>query len=63
SAQEMSSAMDRVAKAVTEISQQLERSRKIIDNQVEQAIGINEDAKELNEISSELKGLVESFKI
>ncbi|WP_199172664.1 hypothetical protein, partial [Petrotoga sp. 9PWA.NaAc.5.4] len=62
-AQEMSSAMDRVAKAVTEISQQLETSRKIIDNQLEQAIGINEDAKELNKISSELKGLVESFKI
>ncbi|ABX31561.1 methyl-accepting chemotaxis sensory transducer [Petrotoga mobilis SJ95] len=63
SAQEMSTAMDRVAKAVTEISEQLERSRSVIDEQVNQAAGINEEAKELSELATELKGLVESFKI
>ncbi|PNR95082.1 methyl-accepting chemotaxis protein [Petrotoga olearia] len=63
SAQEMSTAMDRVAKAVTEISEQLERSRSVIDEQVKQGIGINEEAKELSELATELKGLVGSFKI
>jgi len=63
SAQEMSTAMDRVAKAVTEISEQLERSRSVIDEQVKQAVGINEEAKELSELATELKGLVGSFKI
>jgi methyl-accepting chemotaxis protein len=63
SAQEMSSAMDRVAKAITEISEEIEGSRGVIDNQLRQAIGINEEARELSEISTELKGLVESFKI
>jgi methyl-accepting chemotaxis protein len=55
--------MDRVAKAVTEISEQLERSRSVIDEQVKQGIGINEEAKELSELATELKGLVGSFKI
>ena len=63
SAQEMSTAMDRVAKAVTEISEQLERSRSVIDEQVKQGVGINEEAKELSELATELKGLVGSFKI
>ncbi|MGY4688175.1 methyl-accepting chemotaxis protein, partial [Petrotoga sp. DB-2] len=52
SAQEMSTAMDRVAKAVTEISGQLERSRSVIDEQVKQAVGINEEAKELSELAT-----------
>ncbi|KUK14835.1 MAG: Methyl-accepting chemotaxis sensory transducer, partial [Petrotoga mobilis] len=35
----------------------------VIDKQVNQAVGINEEAKELSELATELKGLVESFKI
>lgn len=63
SAQEISLTMDRVAKAITEISQQLENSRKIIEEQLKQSVQTNNDAKELNEISQELKRLTENYKI
>jgi len=62
-AQEISLTMDRVAKAITEISQQLENSRKIIEEQLKQSVQTNNDAKELNEISQELKRLTENYKI
>ncbi|HOP24705.1 MAG TPA: methyl-accepting chemotaxis protein [Defluviitoga sp.] len=63
SAQEMSSAIERVARAVSEISEQLENSRKVIDRQLSQSVEINESAKELSELSSELEALVKRFKI
>jgi small GTP-binding protein len=63
SAQEMSSAIERVARAVSEISEQLENSRKVIDRQLNQSVEINESAKELSELSSELEALVKRFKI
>ena len=63
SAEEMSSAIERVARAVSEISEQLENSRKVIDRQLNQSVEINESAKELSELSSELEALVKRFRI
>ena len=43
------------SKSGIRISEQLENSRKVIDEQLNQSVEINESAKELSELSSELE--------